>query len=101
MLPVVAKVVLVAELGLLALGHLAQFEPPLVDDLEAGVGVRHTVNLVTGDELVQVGVRPAHDRLKYLVQLGEADVAGDLYPPPDRRLTVHERDLHLVDVGHV
>src|SRR5215213_3189736 len=101
MLPVVTEVVLVAELRLLTLDHLAQLVPPLVGHLGTVIWVRLAVRLAADDELVQVGVGPAHDHLENLVQLGEADVGGDLDSPPDRRLAVHERDLDLVYFWHV
>src|SRR2546422_7859161 len=48
-------------------------------------------SLVLDDELVQVGILPAHNALQDSVELGERDDASHLDAPPDWRLRVAER----------
>ena len=43
-------------------------------------------------------VLPVHDDLQNRVQLGEGDVFPDLYPSPNGRLYILQRDLNLVDL---
>jgi len=60
--------------------------------------IGYPVSLVLDDELVQMGILPAHNALQDSVELGESDVASHLDAPPDWRLRVAERHLDLVDL---
>ena len=57
------------------------------------------------DELMQMGIGPAEGGLNDFVQLREIEVSWQQQSPPDRRIDVRDRNLHLVDervwaVGH-
>ncbi len=66
--------------------------------LALGLRIAHAVGIVADEELVHVGVGPAHRRLDYPVELTELGVAGHLDAPPDRRVTVPEGDFDLIDI---
>ena len=49
-------------------------------------------------EPMEVGILPAHHYLDNLVQLGQVDGVLHLYPAPDQRAYVHQRNFQLINV---
>ena len=97
-LPVVAKVVVVHKLRVLARQHVAEFVFPFVFRFPWSgiIFIGYPVSLVLDDELVQVGILPAHNALQDSVELGERDVASHLDAPPDGRVRAAECHFDLV-----
>src|SRR5712691_4168251 len=100
-LPVVAKVVVVAERCARGRYNLAQGVVPFVFRLApfSFVQAGYAVILAADDELAQMGICPSHDALQDSVEFGERDIASHLDAPPDGRPRAAERHLDLVDLN--
>jgi hypothetical protein len=60
--------------------------------------IRYPVLLASDSELVEVGVRPAHDSLQNPVEFAQGDVASHLDLTPDGWVRATKRDSELVNL---
>ena len=64
-------------------------------------GLVHAVSLAADDELVQMGICPAHRDLQGVVQIGNRAITAHQQPPPDKRADLAQPYSQLIylDLG--
>src|SRR5437879_2732814 len=97
MFPAVTEVVFIQDLVFGLPQNVKELDAVLGYVADVDVGVRNPVERSALDELMQVRIAPAHNRLKQGVKLAECSGARHVYPAPDRRSRTPECDLELVD----
>ncbi len=94
MLPIIPKIVIVAESQAASLDEIAQSDRACIVELAPTFEI--PVFFTIDDESVHVLIVPIHADLDNVVQFVQGAVVH-LHPPPDQRLDVVQRDLDLVD----
>jgi len=97
-LPAVAEVVLVDAGRAAARRDLVQRDAPVIDRAWLELVVRLGEADVADLELVEMGVRPAHRRLKDRVQPWQRHILRHEQTAPDRWLDVGQADSQLEDI---
>ncbi len=96
-LPVVAEVVPVDEATARRRSNILEPHVPIGQTRgDRHVGIGHPVALAADDELVEIGIDPAHQLLDQVVELVECQDSRDEDASPDWRLDVREGDRELV-----
>jgi len=95
-LPVIAEIILVDELGPFPWRDIGKSKICLVLQI-AEIRMRIPDSLFAHRKLVQVAVGPAHRALDHVVEILQPNVSADDYAPPDRGLGSKERDLQGVN----
>src|SRR5579863_3240932 len=75
MLPAIAEIIFIDEMGSLFRGNLPQPDAPITQHPVLKLRVRLPVARCTDDELVQVGMLPPHHDLEQVMKAGEHNLA--------------------------
>ena len=94
--PVVAEVVHVCEALDASTHNVCQDHRSFIDYRFVEV-VRLSIRSATNEELVEVAIRPAKDRLDHIVEYREPNGPWHLHSTPDRRMDTFQGDPHLKD----
>lgn len=97
MLPTVAEIVFVGQ-GITGVDNVIQPHMGFISGIVRKFRIRNAVTDITGDELMQMAIFPAHGGLQDVVQFAEFNVSRNLNAPPDLRADVFQSDFELEDV---